>query len=446
MKTKEEQDSESAPEQYASDQLEDAANRAAPRLRIYGIRTRKRNPVPDSPVPNSSREAGKRLFISKASAQKAARTAEKTVSAAKNAVQAIRKSAQSMTAALIAGGSTVGFLLIMMFLSAALIGSAYGIFFSGDSAGNSELTLRSVVRDINTEFLSELNAAKTAESHDVLEVSGSRSVWKDVLAVYAVQVNMNTDDPIEVATMAEEKKALLSDIFWEMNSIDHHTETRKQTITLEFDDGRGHVISRPIELSRTYLYVEISHKTIEEMADRYRFDEKQRATLQDLLKEENNILWSAVLYGISSGDGNIVNVAASQLGNVGGEPYWSWYGFPYRVEWCAIFVSWCANECGYIDAEVIPKFALVDDGEYWFKQRDRWMDRYYEPMPGDIIFFDWVESDTGMPDGECNHVGIVEKVENGYIYTIEGNASDSCKELAYPLGYFEILGFGVPAY
>ena len=72
------------------------------------------------------------------------------------------------------------------------------------------------------------------------------------------------------------------------------------------------------------------------------------------IRDRNNSLWSQVLYGITEGDGEIVTVALSQVGNVGGEPYWSWYGFGSRVEWCACFVSWCANECGYIEAGVIP--------------------------------------------------------------------------------------------
>lgn len=92
------------------------------------------------------------------------------------------------------------------------------------------------------------------------------------------------------------------------------------------------------------------------MADFFHFNADQRKQLVELLAESNRSMWSAVLYGIGTGDGKIVTVALSQLGNVGGQPYWSWYGFGSRVEWCACFVSWCANECGYIDAGVIPKF------------------------------------------------------------------------------------------
>lgn len=133
----------------------------------------------------------------------------------------------------------------------------------------------------------------------------------------------------------------------------------------------------------------------------------------------------------------IVEVARSQIGNEGGELYWRWYGFTQRVEWCACFVSWCANQCGYIDAGIIPKFSGCEWGVSWFKQRGQWANNRITPTPGMIIFFDW--DGNGMSD----HTGIVEKVENGRVYTIEGNTEDSCRERSYPLGDYEILGYGV---
>ena len=142
----------------------------------------------------------------------------------------------------------------------------------------------------------------------------------------------------------------------------------------------------------------------------------------------------------------IVEVAASQIGNVGGEPYWSWYGFPERVEWCACFASWCANQCGYIDAGIFPKFSGCINGMNWFKERDHWASNSITPTPGMIIFFDWENEEDGGLDGLPDHVGIVEKVENGRVYTIEGNTADSVRERSYSLGYFEILGYGVYSY
>ena len=94
-------------------------------------------------------------------------------------------------------------------------------------------------------------------------------------------------------------------------------------------------------------------------------------------------------------------MALSQLGNVGGRPYWSWYGFESRVDWCACFVSWCANECGYLDTGVIPRFASCSIGLQWFRERGLWRDHSYEPRPGDLIFFVGTYDTPGV-----SHVGI----------------------------------------
>ena len=142
----------------------------------------------------------------------------------------------------------------------------------------------------------------------------------------------------------------------------------------------------------------------------------------------------------SGGNQAIVEVALTQLGNEGGQPYWSWYGFEGRVEWCACFVSWCADQCGYIESGIIPKFAGCVDGANWFKGNGQWQDRNYEPQAGNIIFFDW------EGDGETDHVGIVEKCENGVVYTVEGNSGDTCRQNQYTVGSSSIYGYGVPAY
>ena len=137
---------------------------------------------------------------------------------------------------------------------------------------------------------------------------------------------------------------------------------------------------------------------------------------------------------------DMVAIAQSQVGQTGGQPYWSWYGFSSRVEWCAIFVSWCANQCGYIDAGIVPKFAGCGVGVQWFQNRGQWLPGSATPEPGMLIFFQWYGSDSSIAD----HVGIVEKVENGRVYTIEGNSGDQVRQNSYPIGYGEIKGYGVP--
>ena len=134
----------------------------------------------------------------------------------------------------------------------------------------------------------------------------------------------------------------------------------------------------------------------------------------------------------------LVQVASQQIGNIGGRKFWSWYGYPGRVEWCACFVSWCADRCGYISGGVIPKFAAVVDGVAWFEERQQWHGRGYTPLPGDIIFFDWQQ------DGTCDHVGIVERTDGERIYTIEGNSLNMCRRKSYPASSPVIYGYGVP--
>ena len=219
-------------------------------------------------------------------------------------------------------------------------------------------------------------------------MSGSRAVWKEVLAVYSVKINTDPDNPQEVMTMDDGKKQLLSDIFWEMNAISSRTESKSETVITETDDGHGNIVQTETTETRTYLYITVSHKSVDEMAAQYGFNQEQKNYLNELLQDKNNTLWSSVLYGINTSDNQITTVALSQVGNVGGVPYWSWYGFGSRVEWCACFVSWCANECGYIDTGVIPKFADCQTGVQWFKDRGQWLDGSAEPLPGMIIFYD----------------------------------------------------------
>ena len=155
----------------------------------------------------------------------------------------------------------------------------------------------------------------------------------------------------------------------------------------------------------------------------------------------SHVLRYYVFGRIPTGTGSqaIVQVALTQEGN-GGDIYWSWYGFSSREEWCACFVSWCADQCGYIEAGVIPKFSLCSAGMEWFESQGQFMDGSYVPATGDLVFFDWGN------DGSVDHVGIVESVVDGTVYTVEGNSGDKVARRSYPIGYGQIVGYGVPTY
>ena len=381
--------------------------------------------------------------VKAAKATRAKRTAvqatREAVRTAVSAVKGIIAGTKALAAAIAAGGWVSVLVVVVVCLIGLFVGSSYGIFFSSEDTGGSQ-TMREVVQEINDEYLAKLDEIKALNPHDKLEMSGSRAVWPEVMAVYAVRTTTDPDNPQEVASITEEKKALLKDIFWQMNTISFRTAVVSEMQYIETDDGSGNIVTEQVPVTRTYLYITVGHKTVADMASELTFSPDQTEQLDMLLDEENDTLWTAVLYGIAATDGQLIAVARSQIGNVGGQPYWSWYGYANRVAWCACFVSWCANECGYIEAGIIPKFASCANGVQWFKSHGQWADASIEPAPGMLIFFDWNR------DGHSDHVGIVEKCENGIVHTIEGNTSDSCRERSYAVGHYQILGYGMPNY
>ena len=139
--------------------------------------------------------------------------------------------------------------------------------------------------------------------------------------------------------------------------------------------------------------------------------------------------------GTRPGNPELIELAKRQVGNVGGYPYWSWYGFNSRVEWCACFVSWCYNQAGKSE----PRFAGCEwEGVPWFQSRGQWGARGYENIaPGDAIFFDW------DLDGTADHVGLVIGTDGSRVYTVEGNSGDACKIKSYDLNYQCIKGYSL---
>ena len=395
----------------------------------------------------AAKAAEKAVQIARATAKAAAAAAKAAAKACVAAVKAIITAVKELVAAIAAGGWVAVVIIIVIMLVALIVGSCFGIFFSSEDTG-SPMTMKSVVQEINMDYQSSLDTIRNMTVHDKMETSGARAVWPEVLAIYAVKVNTDPNNPQDVASMDDAKKAMLKEIFWEMNQINSRVETTEETVLIETVDEDGNIVVTETTETVTTLYITVTHKTAMTMAYEYGFTEEQKQMLNELLQDENASMWAAVLYGIHSADEQIVAVAESQIGNVGGQPYWSWYGFNSRVAWCACFVSWCANECGYIDAGVIPKFAGCVWGVDWFQDRGQWADGTATPVPGMIIFFDWDSPDgeSGPQDGLSDHVGIVQKVEDGYVYTIEGNTSDSCAQRRYRIGYYEILGYGIPAY
>ena len=355
------------------------------------------------------------------------------IKAVKLAILAVKK----LVVAIVVGGKVAVAVVLVIVLIGGILGSVFGIFFANEPDPDSGWTMSQAIAQIDMEFNDIIDNIIASNHHDILDISGLRAAWRDVLAVYAVRTATDPYNPMEIATMNEEKYELLRAVFWDMNSITYHIEV--DVAVEDVLDYYGNPIGDFIIITTYTLHIIISHKPINEITAQYGFNSEQMKWLDELLQPEFISLWNALLFGVSSGGGSMamVEVAISQIGNVGGEIYWRWYGFGSRVPWCAIFVSWVAEQCGFIQAGIIPRFASTSVGVSWFQSRGLWQPRGYMPAPGDLIFFDWTGS--GTPD----HVGIVERVEGGIVYTIEGNSSDMVRRRSYQINSAAILGYGV---
>ncbi|MFR2586986.1 MAG: CHAP domain-containing protein, partial [Adlercreutzia equolifaciens] len=361
----------------------------------------------------------------KATAKGANAAARRAASSAGRFARMAALQARAATAALTGLGSSAAAVVVVTCLAAFVATSAFGIFLMGGDIGDGNPPLREVVAEIDAEHAAKVEEAKASAECDEVSVSGGKSPWKETLAVFAVKLAADAENPLDVLTLDAARQGALRAVFWDMNSIETEIEEAEPSDS----DGED---APPAKVLR----VTLSAKTAEQMASAYGFDAGQLETLRELLDERHDAAWRAVLHGIAGGAADIVEIASSQLGNVGGRPYWSWYGFESRVEWCACFVSWCANECGYIDSGAVPKFSYCPTGVQWFKAAGRWLPGGSAPAPGDIVFFDW------DGDGVSDHVGIVESCDGSTVRTIEGNSDDACRRSAYGVGSPFIMGYG----
>ena len=225
--------------------------------------------------------------------------------------------------------------------------------------------------------------------------------------------------------------------------VRYHTETRT--------DSEGNSYTVEVPYNYYILIVTLTSKPISSVAselltpDQLEMYQVYRQTLGNKplifgggsadTSDSESLAGVEFVNGTRPGNQAVVDIAKSQVGNVGGQPYWSWYGFTSRVEWCACFVSWCYGQMGLSE----PRFSACQaQGIPWFQSHGQWGGRDYANIaPGDAIFFDW------DLDGRADHVGIVVGTDGSRVYTVEGNSGDACKIKSYSLTYECIKGYGL---
>ncbi len=289
-------------------------------------------------------------------------------------IKAIILATKALISAIIAGGWVAVVIIVVICLIAMLCTSIFGIFFSNeDEIG--EKNMSSVIRELNTEFTNRITEIQKNNEHDEFEINSNKAQWKDIISIYAVVISKG-EEQTELVTLDDNKINQLKEIFWQMNTITSRVDEIEKEYEITDENGNTKTEKKKIKM----LHIDITSKSLQEMIELYNLNPKQKEQIAELQKEEYNSMWSYMLAGATGGSNDIVEVAKQYIGNVGGQPFWSWYGFSNRVEWCACFVSFCANECGYIEAGIIPKFASCQsEGVAWFQTCGLWQDRSYTP-------------------------------------------------------------------
>ena len=359
---------------------------------------------------------------------------KRTVALVKATVKAIVKTVKSILGitAGAAGGILVPLLIVLMI--GALLCSPMGLFLSNDV--ENELTIQQAMSQLNAEFSDKIREIENSVTHDAKRQEGHRAIWKDILTIYAVKATTGTEQPMDVATMDEAHLESLRNIFWDMNTISHTTETYTETETTEVEvvgeDGEVHTETHTQTVTRTRLAIHIDGKSAVDMATEYGFNQEQLRFVSELLSDEYAELWTILaIPGIGGND--IVEVAEREFRDYGGTACGSRY-WPQPEDWCVDFVMWCGNELGYVGASGI--FGL--GGSNVSAELDSMMgagaEIYYPgdgtiPQPGDIIaFWDDIgrpgQASDGMPlyQGLLSHTGIVTEGADTTVTIIEGNA------------------------
>ena len=364
--------------------------------------------------------------------QKTARAGENTFKAARAAVEVAAKTVQSMIAALGAAGAVMVLLLVIM------VGIIGGAAFSGSSESNEALSqevlsyMATIQKYANQygipEYVSVIQAIMMQESGgrgtDPMQSSECPYNTRYSNSPNAIQ---DADYSIQVGIQ------YYADCLREAGCTSPQDMDKLKLSLQGYNYGNGY-ITWAIQKYGGYSAENALQFSNEQAASHGWSAYGDPEYVPHVLRYYSS---GGLFAGLFGGNGQIVSVALTQLGNEGGQKFWSWYGFDSHVAWCACFASWCGDQAGLIESGKMPKFSLCDDGIAWFQSKGKWKSRGYSPAPGTLIFFDW------NGDGTSDHVGIVEKTEGSTVYTVEGNSSDAVNKRSYDINNGTIMGYGI---
>lgn len=217
------------------------------------------------------------------------------VKATISAVKGIIAGTKALISFLLASGWIALIIIIVVCLIGVLFNSHFGIFFSGEKISENSITMQDVIAECNNEFYDKLQSIQDENEHEEYVLEGKLASWKDMLVIYTVKVSKGINEN-DVITIDDNKKQIMKDIFWNMNSLS--SEVKTETI---IEQGVN-TDELPKEVEKQVLYITITSKNAEQMKEEYSFNELQLEQYNELLSDEYSSLWNGIIYGIDSGE------------------------------------------------------------------------------------------------------------------------------------------------
>ena len=218
--------------------------------------------------------------------------------------QTVQHAAQSLLA-LLGAGSVVLVLAMVIGAAAAVIGSPMGILFADESGDPNSIPIAEIVADTNADFGAFINnivsahpeCSETTITYDYEDGHTWASYWPEVLAIFAVHTNLNSDSDVIVINAAQKQR--IQDAFWAMHEITYEVE-EVDTTPEPTEDAPD-----PKQQTEYILHITVNSKTVDELAELYNFTQDQKDILHQLLSEEMRPSLLALCGGIAVADGEL---------------------------------------------------------------------------------------------------------------------------------------------
>lgn len=369
-------------------------------------------------------EQGRKLAIE--GSEKAVQGTKVAIKATISAIKGIIAGVKSLVGMLAAGGTLAVIAIVIICLIGLLVGSIFGIFFSSEDTGKNNIKMSDCIVELNTEMDNRIEQIQNMNPHDEVIITSDKAEWKDMLSIYAVRVS-NGDNKQEVMSIDADKKKILNEVFWDMNTITYEVKTEKYdsgTIgslniqNLQFNSNyQRPVISDNTENEeKMVLHIYINHQNIDSMKYKYNFNEAQNKQYDEISSEKYLSLWSSVIYGVYGSSGEI-------------------------TEWKQKGKEWSSIKIGNTNSTIGDIGCLVTSISILIKKADIPTNNVYPFNPG--TFVTALNNNYGFDlRGNLQYAAISKVVPKfqyqGHVNLREKNKSEKLEEIKkyYELGYY----------